>query len=80
MAYFFGGLSAATLVGLGSVMVYGPASQLQQAWVEPVFWSLIISGAVMSLFEEAVTCKLCALREWLTGSVGRCDEDACPAG
>ncbi|MCU0936618.1 MAG: hypothetical protein MUF66_11280 [Gammaproteobacteria bacterium] len=79
MPYFFGGLSAATLVGLGSVIVYGPASQLQQAWIEPVFWSLILSGAVMTLFEETITCKLCSLRGWLAGSPGRCGEDLCPA-
>lgn len=79
MAYLIGGLGAATLVGIGSVLVYGPASQLQQSWIEPLFWALIISGAVMSLFEQAVSCKLCALREWFTGTGGRCAEESCVA-
>ncbi len=79
MAYLIGGLSAATLVGIGSVLVYGPGSQLQQPWIEPVFWALILSGALMSLFEQAVSCKLCALREWLTGNGTRCAEEACVA-
>lgn len=79
MAYLLGGLGAATLVGVGSVLVYGPGSQLDQSWIEPLFWSLIIAGAVMSLFEQTVSCKLCALRQWLTGTGARCVEETCVA-
>lgn len=52
MTYLLGGLVAATLVGLGSVLVYGPGSQLEHEWVEPVFWALIAAGALMSLFRR----------------------------
>ena len=52
MTYLLEGLVAATLVGLGSVLVYGPGSQLEHAWIEPVFWALIVSGALMSLFQR----------------------------
>jgi hypothetical protein len=52
MTYLLEGLVAATLVGLGSVLVYGPGSQLEHAWIEPVFWTLIVSGALMSLFQR----------------------------
>jgi len=51
MTYLLEGLVAATLVGLGSVLVYGPGSQLEHAWIEPVFWALIVSGALMSLLQ-----------------------------
>lgn len=52
MTYLLGGLTAATLLGLGSVLVYGPGSQPEHAWIEPVFWALIASGALMSLFRR----------------------------
>ena len=52
MTYLLGGLVAATVVGLGSVLVYGPGSQLEHAWIEPVFWAPIVSGALMSLFQR----------------------------
>jgi len=51
MTYLLGGLVAATLVGIGSVLVYGPSTQLDHSWIEPVFWTLIVSGALMSLFK-----------------------------
>ena len=52
MTYLLGGLVAATLVGIGSVLVYGPSTQLDHSWIEPVFWTLIVSGALMSLFQR----------------------------
>jgi hypothetical protein len=80
MRYLIGGLAAATLVGLSSVLVYGPGSQLQHSWIEPLFWALIASGALMSLFEHTVRCKLCALRDRISGGSGSCSEAACLAG
>jgi hypothetical protein len=52
MTYLLGGLVAATLVGIGSVLAYGPGSQIEHAWIEPAFWALIVSGALLSLFER----------------------------
>jgi alkylation response protein AidB-like acyl-CoA dehydrogenase len=52
MTHLLAGLVAATLLGVGSVLVFGPGSQLQHAWIEPLFWTLIVSGAMMSLFER----------------------------
>ena len=78
MRYLLGGLTSATLVGLSSILVYGPGSQLQISWLEPAFWALITSGAVMSLFEDTIRCKLCTIRELLSGGPD-CSEDTCAA-
>ena len=79
MRYILSGLTGATLVGLASVVVYGPGSQLQHPWIEPLFWALIASGALMSVFERSIRCKLCAVRDRLSGGSGSCSEDACLA-
>lgn len=79
MRYVLGGLTAATLVGIGSVLVYGPGAAARINWIEPLFWALIASGAALSLVEETLHCKLCALRERLTGGTHRCADAPCLA-
>lgn len=79
MRYVLGGLTAATLVGVGSVIAYGPGAATQVPWVEPVFWALIGSGAALSLVQETLHCKLCALRERLSSGSQRCADQGCLA-
>jgi hypothetical protein len=79
MRYVLSGLTGATFVGIGSVLVYGPGSHLAHPWIEPLFWALIGAGAALSLLEGKVYCKVCTLRERLTDGARPCREDACLA-
>ena len=49
MTYLLTGLVAATLLGVGSVVVLGPGSQMEHTWIEPLFWAFIGAGALTSL-------------------------------
>ena len=79
MRYVLGGLTGAMVVGITAVLVYGPGSQATHLWVEPLVWALIGTGATLSLFEGALRCKLCNLRERLTAAARPCPEDPCLA-
>jgi hypothetical protein len=52
---------------------------MAHAWIEPTFWALIASGALMSLFEREIRCKFCALRDRFLGGASGCTQDACLA-
>ena len=79
MRYVLGGLTSATLVGVGSILIYGPGAAARIPWVEPLFWSFMAGGAALSLVQETLRCKLCALRERLSGGQARCAQEACLA-
>jgi hypothetical protein len=73
------GLILATFFGLMSFMVYGHEGLNQSTWIDTVFWSLILTGAGITLINEVGQCLTCRLRRWL--KIDRfeafCRETAC---
>ncbi len=59
------GLILAMLFGLMSFAVYGLDGLTEQAWIDIVFWSLILTGIGISLINEMGRCLACRLRVWL---------------
>lgn len=59
------GLILAMLFGLMSYLVYGLEGLTQYAWIDTVFWSLILTGASITLINEVGQCLACRLRKWL---------------
>ncbi len=55
------GLIMAMLFGMMSFMVYGLEGLTQYAWIDTVFWSLIITGACITLINEVGQCLACRL-------------------
>ena len=55
------GLILAMLFGMMSFMVYGLEGLTQYAWIDTVFWSLIITGACITLINEVGQCLACRL-------------------
>ncbi|MCU7851689.1 MAG: hypothetical protein KZQ80_05685 [Candidatus Thiodiazotropha sp. (ex Monitilora ramsayi)] len=59
------GLILAMLFGLMSFAVYGLEGLTEYAWIDTVFWSLILTGASITLINEVGQCMLCRVRHWL---------------
>lgn len=59
------GLILAMLFGLMSFAVYGLESLTKYAWIDTVFWSLILTGASITLINEVGRCLACRIRQWL---------------
>lgn len=57
------GLGVAAVFGMGVTISYGADNLADKAWVDPVFWALASSGAVLLAIGD-----LCA---WLRTSVAR---------
>ncbi|MBL3528542.1 MAG: hypothetical protein JMN27_11970 [gamma proteobacterium endosymbiont of Lamellibrachia anaximandri] len=57
------GLIAATLFGLFAVMTYGVENIIYYPWVEIVFWTLIATGAGVTVLGELNQCLPCKLKE-----------------
>jgi hypothetical protein len=51
--------------GLMSVMVYGLEGLSQSGWIDTVFWSLILTGASITLINEVGQCIVCRVRNLL---------------
>lgn len=51
MLYVLTSLAAATLFGLGTMVVYGPHALVGNPWTEYVFWWLIGTGVVLQLVD-----------------------------
>ena len=58
------GLILAMCFGLMSFLVYGYEGLVHYAWIDTVFWSLIITGACITLINEVGQCLACRLRGW----------------
>lgn len=73
------GLIMAMLFGLMSYMVYGLEGLTQYAWIDTVFWSLIITGIMISLINELGQCLACRIQRWLkiTRFESICSDSAC---
>ncbi len=56
------GLVLAMMFGLMSFMVYGLEGLTQYAWIDTVFWSLILTGASITLINEVGQCIVCRVR------------------
>jgi hypothetical protein len=59
------GLILAMLFGLVSFMVYGLEGLTEYAWIDTVFWSLIVTGACITMINEVGQCIACRLHKWL---------------
>jgi hypothetical protein len=59
------GLILAMLFGLISFMVYGLEGLSEYAWIDTVFWSLILTGACISLINEVGQCFACRIHNRL---------------
>ncbi|MCU7844425.1 MAG: hypothetical protein KZQ93_11365 [Candidatus Thiodiazotropha sp. (ex Monitilora ramsayi)] len=59
------GLILAMLFGLMSFAVYGLEGLTEYAWIDTVFWSLILTGASITLINEVGRCLACRIRRWL---------------
>lgn len=69
---------AATFLGVGSIMIYGP-DVVDEAWVDVVFWSILGAGAAVSLVDislECVKCRVARLLHW-ADAARRCSELPC---
>jgi hypothetical protein len=53
------GVSLATAFGLVAYSIYGPDGLTDNAWIESVFWWLIVTGAVAGYLERPIRCDLC---------------------
>lgn len=73
------GLVFAMLFGLMSFMVYGLEGLSQCGWIDTVFWSLVMTGAGISLINELGQCIVCRLHNWLklTRFEAFCGETTC---
>jgi hypothetical protein len=56
------GLIAAMLFGLASYLTYGLEGLAHYAWIDTVFWSLILTGVVVTLAGELNQCLPCKLK------------------
>jgi hypothetical protein len=59
------GLILAMLFGLMSFAVYGLEGLTEYAWIDTVFWSLILTGIGISLINEMGRCLACRVRALL---------------
>jgi len=59
------GLIFAMLFGLMSYAVYGLEGLTHYAWIDTVFWSLILTGVAISLINEMGQCLACRARRWI---------------
>jgi hypothetical protein len=59
------GLILAMFFGLMSFMVYGLEGLTQYAWIDTIFWSLIITGASITLINEVGQCIACRIHNRL---------------
>ena len=59
------GLILAMFFGLLSYAVYGLEGLTQYAWIDTVFWSLILTGIMISLINEVGQCIACKARRWI---------------
>lgn len=50
------GLIFAMVFGLAAFFTYGVEGLIHYAWIDYVFWSLILGGVVVSLFEASCRC------------------------
>ncbi len=73
------GLTMAMLFGLMSFMVYGLEALTHNAWIDTVFWSLILTGIIVSLMNELGQCLACRMQRWFhtTRFESICDKTAC---
>jgi hypothetical protein len=58
------GLILAMSFGLMSFAVYGLEGLTQYAWIDTVFWSLIVTGVCISLINELGQCIACRVHRW----------------
>ncbi len=58
------GLILAMLFGLMSFSVYGLEGLTEYAWIDTVFWSLILTGVAISLLNELGRCLTCRISRW----------------
>lgn len=61
MLPIFFSLVAASLFGIGSLAIYGPEATAGFAWVDYVFWALILSGILVALAGGIFRCLLCRI-------------------
>ncbi|MCU7796372.1 MAG: hypothetical protein KZQ75_04495 [Candidatus Thiodiazotropha sp. (ex Myrtea spinifera)] len=59
------GLILAMLFGLMSFAVYGLEGLTEYAWIDTVFWSLLLTGTAITLINEVGQCILCRVRHWI---------------
>jgi len=59
------GLILAMFFGLLSYSVYGLEGLTRYAWIDTVFWSLILTGIFISLINEVGQCIACKARRWI---------------
>ena len=59
------GLILAMAFGLMSFAVYGLEGLTQYAWIDTVFWSLILTGIFISMINELGQCLACKVRRWV---------------
>ncbi|MEJ2622201.1 MAG: hypothetical protein P8163_18710 [Candidatus Thiodiazotropha sp.] len=59
------GLILAMLFGLMSFMVYGLEGLSHSAWIDTVFWSLIVTGIMISLINELGQCIACRIKDFI---------------
>ena len=57
------GLILAMLFGLISFLVYGLDGLINYPWIDTVFWGLIVTGAAITLINEAGQCLLCRMKK-----------------
>ncbi|MES9850457.1 MAG: hypothetical protein ABW170_01325 [Candidatus Thiodiazotropha sp. L084R] len=76
------GLIMAMFFGLMSYMVYGLEGLTHYAWIDTVFWSLIITGIMISMINELGQCIACRIQSWLkiTRFESICGESDCASG
>ncbi|MEJ2609323.1 MAG: hypothetical protein P8179_04345 [Candidatus Thiodiazotropha sp.] len=65
MLPIFLGLILAMFFGLMSYMVYGLEGLTHYAWIDTVFWSLIMTGITISMINELGQCLVCRIQGWL---------------
>lgn len=58
------GLILAMLFGLMSFAVYGFEGLTEYGWIDTIFWSLILTGASITLINEVGQCIVCRLSRW----------------
>jgi hypothetical protein len=73
------GLILAMLFGLMSFAVYGLEGLTEYAWIDIVFWSLILTGVAISLINEMGPCLTCRIHRWfrIPGLDEFCTETPC---
>lgn len=60
------GLVLAMLFGLMSFLVYGLEGLVNYPWVDAVFWGLIVTGAAITLINQAGQCLACKFQKLVT--------------